>query len=135
MKMIQVFHFPRRPRHLCSIGRLDPNHRPTLPLLSSRLVPGVHRLNLDRSAQGGPPQWNEHGGKHCHEHNSLYNCNPPSGYFNFMALGAAKGGVMVCSSPFNPSATVIYAVTPGFVRTDWVSLDGLATYNYTGSPV
>jgi len=68
-------------------------------------------------------------------HGPPYNCDLPSGYFNFMAPGATKGGVMACSSPFNPGATVIHAVTPGFVRTDCVNLERLATYNYTGSPV
>jgi len=80
-------------------------------------------------------KWCAGGGKHCPMHDPLYNCDPPSGYFNFMAPNATKGGVMACPSPFDASATVIYAVTPGFVRTDCVSLDGLATHNYTGQPV
>ncbi|OCK84627.1 hypothetical protein K432DRAFT_106049 [Lepidopterella palustris CBS 459.81] len=78
--------------------------------------------------------WHNHGNR-CPKDNPIYNCDPPSGFFDFKAPNATVGGVMACPSTYNSSATVIYAVTPDFKRTDCVKLDGLATHNYTGEPV
>jgi len=64
----------------------------------------------------------------------MYNCNPPTGYWNFKAPGATKGGIVICpdTSPNSGMHGVLYAITPEFGRMDCVELMGLGTHLYSG---
>ncbi|KAF2104248.1 hypothetical protein NA57DRAFT_70464 [Rhizodiscina lignyota] len=68
----------------------------------------------------------------CPRNNDLYNCDIPSGYFDFKAPNATRGGVMACPNEYNTNVTSVYAVTPEFNRTGCVELVGMGTHNYTG---
>ncbi|KAF2431012.1 hypothetical protein EJ08DRAFT_207871 [Tothia fuscella] len=68
----------------------------------------------------------------CPLNNPEYNCEPPTGFWNFQAPNAMVGGVKACPNKYQPSVTSLYAVTPDFNRTDCIGLAGLGTHNYTG---
>jgi len=64
--------------------------------------------------------------------NPIYNCEPPTGYWDFKAPGALVGGVKACPNEYDNTTISIYAVTPAFNRTDCVALKGLGTHPYSG---
>ena len=71
----------------------------------------------------------------CPATDPLYNCTPPSGFFNFKALDAlvgSEGRVRACLNQYSANVKNLYAVTPHFNRTDCVELTGLGIHNYTG---
>jgi hypothetical protein len=68
----------------------------------------------------------------CPNDNPEYNCEPPTGYWNFRAPNATVGGVVACEASQGGEKSVLYAVTPAFNRTDCVVLEGLGTHTYTG---
>ncbi|KIW04955.1 hypothetical protein, variant [Verruconis gallopava] len=68
----------------------------------------------------------------CKRDNPEYNCDPPTGFFNFQAPNATVGGLRACPNEYEANVTSVYAVTPEFNRTDCVELDGLGTHVYTG---
>jgi hypothetical protein len=71
------------------------------------------------------PRSKHHKVRHCPRDNPEYNCDPPTGYFTFIAPGATVGGVVACENK-------LWAVTPAFNQTGCTVLKGLGTHNYTG---
>jgi hypothetical protein len=68
----------------------------------------------------------------CNQSDARYNCDSPTGFWNFKAPDATVGGVRACPNEFSSSSVSVYAVTPAFNRTDCVVLDGLGTHDYAG---
>jgi hypothetical protein len=68
----------------------------------------------------------------CPKDDPKYNCNQPTGFWNFKAPNATVGGLKACPNEFDTESVSVYAVTPAFNRTDCVGLDGLGTHEYTG---
>jgi hypothetical protein len=68
----------------------------------------------------------------CPSNDPMYNCQLPTGFWDFQAPNATKGGVTACGRLDLKDAIGLYAVTDSFNRTDCVHLTGLGTHNYTG---